>query len=51
MAAKRKSSKKSSLKNMSQTHGKTKEFEPTTLDQIWGDDGTGMYGTLDVTSY
>ena len=51
MAAKRKSSKKSSLKNMSQTHGKTKEFEPTTLDQIWGDDGTGMYGTLDVEKY
>ena len=51
MATKRKSSKKSSLKNMSQTHGKTKEFEPTTLDQIWGDDGTGMYGTLDVASY
>ena len=51
MATKRKSSKKSSLKNMSQTHGKTKEFEPTTLDQIWGDDGTGMYGTLDVQKY
>ena len=51
MATKRKSSKKSSLKNMSQTHGKTKEFEPTTLDQIWGDDGTGMYGTLDIQKY
>ena len=51
MATKRKSTKRNSLKNMSQTHGKTKEFEPTTLDQIWGDDGTGMYGTLDVQQY
>tara|TARA_Y100000004_G_scaffold32349_1_gene33899 strand:- start:694 stop:1059 length:366 start_codon:yes stop_codon:yes gene_type:complete len=51
MAAKRKNTKKNSLKGMSQTHGKVDKFEPTTLDQIWGDDGTGMYGTLDITSY
>ena len=51
MATKRKSSKKSSLKNMSQTHGKTKEFEPTTLDQIWGDDGVSKYGTLNEAEY
>ena len=47
MAAKRKTSKKTSVKKMSQTHGKVEKFEATTLDQIWGDDGTSMYGTLD----
>jgi hypothetical protein len=51
MAAKRKNSKKASVKKMSQTHGKVEKFEPTTLDQIWGDDGTSMYGTLDDNKY
>ena len=51
MAAKRKISKKAtakkkSVKNLSQTHGKEEKFEPTTLDQIWGDDGTSTYGTM-----
>ena len=27
------------------------KFEPTTLDQIWGDDGTSLYGTLDENLY
>ena len=49
MAAKR---KKKSLSGISQTHAKVeKKFEPTTLDQIWGDDGTSEYGTLDYESY
>ena len=48
MAAKRKISKKAtakkkSVKNLSQTHGKEEKFEPTTLDQIWGDDGIKDY--------
>jgi len=48
MAAKR---KKKSVKNLSQAHGKEENFEPTTLDQIWGDDGTDAYGTLNERMY
>jgi hypothetical protein len=56
MAAKRKISKKAtakrkSVKNLSQTHGKEEKFEPTTLDQIWGDDGSSTYGTLNESTY
>ena len=56
MATKRKTSKKTtakskSVKNLSQTHGKVEKFEPTTLDQIWGDDGTDTYGTLNEKVY
>ena len=53
MAAKRKTSKKAtkSIKNLSQAHGKEEKFEPTTLDQIWGDDGTSVYGTLNENQY
>ena len=49
MAVKR---KKKSLDNINQTHAKVEnKFEPTTLDQIWGDDGTSEYGTLDYENY
>ena len=56
MAAKRKTPKKAtakrkSVKNLSQTHGKEEKFEPVTLDQIWGDDGTSAYGTLNENTY
>ena len=56
MAAKRKISKKTtakkkSVKNLSQTHGKEEKFEPTTLSQIWGDDGLSTYGTLNENAY
>ena len=56
MATKRKTAKKTtakrkSVKNLSQTHGKEEKFEPTTLDQIWGDDGTSTYGTLNENEY
>ena len=53
MAVKRKTSKKSSksLKNLSQAHGKEEKFEPTTLEQIWGDDGSTAYGTLNENAY
>ena len=56
MAAKRKTAKKAtakkkSVKNLSQTHGKEEKFEPTTLDQIWGDDGSSVYGTMEETNY
>ena len=50
MAAKRKTSKKS-VKKLSQAHGKVEEFQPTTLDQIWGDDGTSKYGTFSKAEY
>jgi len=39
------------LSNLSQTHGKTEEFRPTTLDQIWGDNGTWKYQTMDESEY
>ena len=56
MATKRKTPKKAtakrkSVKNLSQTHGKEENFEPTTLEQIWGDDGSSAYGTLSETTY
>tara|TARA_Y100000310_G_scaffold324188_1_gene385734 strand:- start:475 stop:855 length:381 start_codon:yes stop_codon:yes gene_type:complete len=56
MAAKRKTTKKAtakkkSIKNLSQTHGKEEKFEPTTLDQIWGDDGLSAYGTMQEEQY
>ena len=53
MAAKRKTSKKAtkSVKNLSQAHGKEEKFEPTTLEQIWGDDGSTTYGTLNENAY
>ena len=53
MAAKRKTSGKAtkSMKNLSQAHGKEEKFEPTTLDQIWGDDGSNVYGTLNESTY
>ena len=51
MAAKRKPTKKKSVKNLSQTHGKVEKFEPTTLDQIWGDTGNSVYGTMNEQIY
>jgi hypothetical protein len=66
MAAKKKIKKKEAkgskpkLKEMSQTHGmdiekadsSSKEpFEPSTLEQVWGDDGLFKYKTLDVNEY
>ena len=56
MAAKRKMPKKAtakrkSMKNLSQTHAKEEKFEATTLEQIWGDDGTSAYGTLNENAY
>ena len=56
MAAKKKSAKKSAKKttkmdNMTQAHGKVEEYEPSTLEQIWGSDGMDTYNTLDVGDY
>lgn len=53
MAEKRKTSKKTTknIKNLSQAHGKEEKFEATTLEQIWGDDGSTTYGTLNENQY
>ena len=54
MAAKRKTSKVSSkkgLKNLSQVHGKEEKFQPTSLAQVWGEDGTSTYGTMNEREY
>ena len=47
------SKKASKIDKLSQVHGKEEkqEYEPTTLAQIWGDDGTGRYGTMDLEKY
>lgn len=51
MAAKRKTRQKKSLSSLSQSHGKEENFEITTLEQIWGDDGSTVYGTLEEEDY
>jgi len=39
------------LDSLNQTHGKEETFEPTTLEQVWGDDGTAKYSTMDDSNY
>ena len=39
------------LNQLVQVHGKTETFEPTTLDQIFGDTGLSRYGTTNVEEY
>ena len=39
------------MQSLSQAHGKEEQFKPTTLDQIWGDDGTSEYQTMDANVY
>ena len=54
MAAKRKTSKastKKGLKNLSQIHGEEEKFQPTSLDQVWGEDGSSTYGTMNAAEY
>jgi hypothetical protein len=52
MAAKKKTAKKAKkMENLTQAHGKVEEFEPSTLDQIWGSDGMETYNTLDREEY
>lgn len=49
-----KASKKAKLDEMNQTHGKVDnpdEFRPTSLEQIWGSDGSSKYGTLELSEY
>ena len=43
--------KKKSLGDLSQTHGKVETFQPTTLDQVWGESANTKYGTTDLNDY
>jgi hypothetical protein len=45
------SQKKPSLEQLSQSHGKEENVQPTSLDQIWGDTGISKYRTLDRDEY
>jgi hypothetical protein len=42
---------KKKIEQLSQTHGKQEQFQPTTLEQIWGDTGLTRYKTMDETEY
>jgi len=42
---------KKKAKEMTQTHAKEEKFQPSTLDQVWGDTGNTKYGTMDETEY
>ena len=48
-----KATKKVKLEDMNQTDGMAQEdnFEASTLNQVWGDDGTSKYKTLDIDTY
>jgi hypothetical protein len=39
------------IDKLSQAHGKDEKFQPTTLDQIWGDDGLWKYSTTNEEVY
>ena len=43
--------KRKKVEDMNQLHGKVENFEPSTLDQIWGDTGLSKYNTLNEESY
>ena len=44
-------SKKTPIEDMEQAHGKEETLQPTTLDQVWGDDGVSKYGTFSKAEY
>jgi hypothetical protein len=47
----KKTAKGKKLDNLAQTHGKEERFQPTSLEQIWGDDGMSKYSTFDPLTY
>lgn len=53
MPAKKKTTAKKTkkVKNLQQAHGKVEKFEPSTLEQIWGDDGFDVYNTMIEAEY
>ena len=48
-----KATKKVKLEEMNQTDGMVQgeKYEHSSLDQVWGDDGTDKYKTLDIATY
>lgn len=38
-------------RNTETTHGKTPNFQKSTLEQVWGDTGLSKYKTLDLEEY
>ena len=49
--AKKKQAKK--VKEMVQTHAMVEQesYQPTSLNQVWGDDGSGKYKTLNLEDF
>lgn len=43
--------KKKKIEELSQSHGMEEKFVPSTLDQVWGDEGLTKYGTLNEDAY
>jgi len=43
--------KKKKIEELSQSHGMEEKFIPSTLDQVWGDEGLNKYGTMDEEIY
>ena len=43
--------KKKKIEELSQSHGMEEKFIPSTLDQVWGDEGLTKYGTLNEDAY
>lgn len=39
------------MKKLNQVHGKQEDFKASTLEQIWGDEGLGLYSTLNEEEY
>ncbi len=40
------------INELEQVHGKDEaKYRPTTLDQVWGDEGLGKYKTMEVDKY
>ena len=48
---KKTTTRRKKLDDINQTDGMVDNFEPTTLDQIFGDDGNWKYKTLDKNEY
>ena len=49
-AKKAKASKKKT-KEMTQTHAKEENFQPSTLDQVWGESANTKYGNINEEQY
>ena len=43
--------KRKKIEELSQSHGMEQKFIPSTLEQVWGDEGLSKYGTMDEEVY